>query len=62
MRTAFAALAAAALIAAAAAPSVPPIPPCVEEDGSGQTSCYWDAHARGNHLGNSYVLIEGERA
>ena len=62
MRTFLASLAAAALIAAAAAPSVPPVPPCLEEDGSGQTACYWDAAARGNHQGMSYALIGGERA
>lgn len=61
MRPVFASIAVAALIAAAAAPSIPSVPPCLEEDGSGQTACYWDAAARGNRLGNSYV-IEGERA
>lgn len=64
MRTVLASIAAAALIAAAAAPSVPSapsVPPCLEEDGSGQTSCYWDARTRGNRLGASYVLIGGER-
>lgn len=61
MRALLASIAAAALIAAAAAPSIPSVPPCIEEDGSGQTVCYWNAAARGNHMGNSYV-IEGERA
>lgn len=61
MRTVLASIAAAALIAAAAAPTVPTVPPCIEEDGSGQTVCYWDASARGNHAGASYVLIGGER-
>lgn len=61
MRTVLASIAAAALIAAAAAPTVPTVPPCIEEDGSGQTACYWDARTRGNHMGASYVLIVGER-
>ena len=35
------------------------LPACTEEDGSGQTSCYWDAQARGNHQGHSYTIING---
>ena len=27
----------------------------------GQAACYWDAATRGNHVGDSYVLIGGER-
>ena len=35
------------------------LPACTDEDGSGQTSCYWDAQARGNHQGHSYTITNG---
>lgn len=31
-------------------------PPCVEED---STNCYWDAQARGDSNGESFVSIDG---
>ena len=31
-----------------------PLAPCVDEDGPGP--CFWDAAARGNHRGTSFVL------
>lgn len=33
------------------------IMPCREEDGSGQRVCFWDAHARGNHIGRSFITM-----
>lgn len=40
------------------------IPACVNEDGSTadgyQPVCYWDASERGNGMGVSYVLVDGE--
>lgn len=33
--------------------------PCTDEDGSGQTACYWDATTRGNHQGRSYTIENG---
>lgn len=33
----------------------PTLPACVEEDGSGQALCYWDAQVQGNGLGTSVV-------
>lgn len=35
------------------------LPACTYEDGSGQTSCYWDAQAMGNHQGHSYTITNG---
>ena len=32
---------------------------CREEDGSGQKFCIWDARARGNGLGKSFIAIHG---
>ena len=33
------------------------VPPCIEEDGSGQSVCYWDAASRGNHQGVSHLVV-----
>ena len=33
------------------------VPPCIEEDGSGQSMCYWDAAHRGNGQGVSYLVV-----
>lgn len=60
MRAVFSAICAVAALAAATV-SPDSIPPCQFEDGSGQSVCYWDAATRGNHVGDSYVLIGGER-
>lgn len=35
----------------------PALPPCAFED---ETNCYWDARARGNGLGASFVSIDGQ--
>lgn len=49
----------AALVAATAFPDS--IPPCEFEDGAGQSVCYWDAAVSGNGLGESYLMVGGER-
>lgn len=33
------------------------IPACKNEDGSGQTSCYWDADTMGNGRGTDFVKV-----
>lgn len=33
------------------------VPLCIEEDGSGQSMCYWDAAHRGNGQGVSYLVV-----
>lgn len=38
------------------------LPPCEFDDGTppaGSTVCHWDARARGNGLGTSFVSIDG---
>jgi len=37
-----------------------PVPACLEEDGSGQYACYWDASQPGNGVGASYVIVDGK--
>ena len=60
MRAVFSAICAvAALVAATAFPQI--IPSCEFEDGSGQAVCYWDAATFGNGLGESYLMVGGER-
>ena len=39
------------------APGVYRIPSCIEEDGSGQAVCLWDARTRGNGEGTSFLKI-----
>ena len=36
-----------------------PVPECVEEDGSGQNVCVWNASHHGNGHGLSYVIKNG---
>jgi len=33
--------------------------PCEQEDSGDVYDCYWDAEVRGNHVGRSFVVIDG---
>jgi len=36
-----------------------PLPLCEHEDGSGQSTCMWDATRQGNGRGLSYIIRDG---
>lgn len=36
-----------------------PLPLCEHEDGSGQSTCMWDATRQGNKRGLSYIIRNG---
>lgn len=44
-----------ALILAVASLVGSPLQPCASEDTEGSTACYWDASARGNGQGQSFI-------
>ncbi len=45
----------AALVAATLTACAQQAPACPSEDYDGPTACYWDAHTRGNHEGQSFI-------
>jgi hypothetical protein len=45
---------------AAAPESGPSVPACLQEDGSGQDLCYWDAQTMGNGQGMSFIVMDGK--